>query len=133
MIKTFFIGNLTKNPEEYATKNGTTICKFDIAVNRDYTNENGEKVTDFFSVVVYGKRAEICVKYLEKGNKVAVYGSIQNRQYENKNGYKVTITEIVAAEVEFLTWKKKEETEDKPFVRELEEINDNQLPFLERL
>lgn len=129
MNKTFFIGNLVRNPEEYATKNGTTICKFDIAVNRDYTNEDGDRVTDYFPVIVYGRRAETCVKYLEKGNKVAVCGSIQNRQYENKNGYKVTVTEIIAEDVEFLSYKKKEGSEDKAFKRELEKVEDNQLPF----
>lgn len=128
MNKTIFIGNLTKNPEEYSTQNGTAICKFDIAVNRDYTNENGDRITDFFPVVVYGKRAETCIKYLEKGNKVAVFGSLYNRQYENKNGYKVTVTELKADEIEFLTWKKTEDKE-KEFKRELEEIKDNQLPF----
>ena len=130
MNKTFFIGNLVRNPEEYATKDGTTICKFDIAVNRDYTNENGEKITDYFPVIVYGRRAETCIKYLEKGNKVAVLGSLQNRQYENKNGYKVTVTELKADEIEFLTWKKEEGKDDKQELkRESEEIKDNQLPF----
>ena len=130
MNKTFFIGNLTKNPEEYATKNGNTICKFDIAVNRDYTNENGEKITDFFPVIVYGRRAETCIKYLEKGNKVMVCGNLQNRQYENKNGYKVTVTEIIADEVEFLTWKKQENNEESaPKKKELIKIDDNELPF----
>ena len=130
MNKTFFIGNLTKNPEEYATKDGKTICKFDIAVNRDYTNENGDRVTDFFPVIIFGRRAETCIKYLEKGNKVCICGNIQNRQYENKNGYKVTVTEIIADEVEFLTWKKQENNEESaPKKRELIKIDDNELPF----
>ena len=130
MNKVILIGNLTKNPEEYSTQNGTEICKFDIAVNRDYTTENGEKITDFFPIVVYGKRAETCIKYLEKGNKVSVFGSLQNRQYENKNGYKVTVTEIKADEIEFLTWKKQENNEESaPNKRELIKIDDNELPF----
>ena len=134
MNKVFLIGNLTKDPELTETPNGVAVCKFSIAVSRDYTNANNERETDFFNIVVWRGRAENCGKYLKKGNKVAIVGSLQNRSYEDKDGVKRNVTEVIASEVEFLT--PKQRTEDEVQVRsvtrerpQLEAIDDNTLPF----
>ena len=103
MNKVILIGNLTRDPELSETSSGVAVCRFSIAVSRDYANSEGNRETDFFNITVWRGRAENCGKYLKKGNKVAVVGSLQNRSYEDKDGIKRNVTDIVANEVEFLT------------------------------
>lgn len=102
MNKWIGIGNLTRDPELSETSNGTAVCKFTIAVNRNYTNANGDRECDFINVVAWRKLAENCYDFLSKGKKVAVVGSLQTRSYES-NGEKKYVTEIMADEVEFLS------------------------------
>lgn len=102
MNKVFLIGNLTKDPEMRSTQSGVAVCNFTIAVNRRFKNANGEQETDFLNVIAWRQLAELCSKYLAKGRKVAVTGSIQIRTYEAKDGSKRTAWDIVADEVEFL-------------------------------
>lgn len=135
MNRVILIGNLTRDPELSETPNGVPVCRFSIAVSRDYANANGTRETDFFNITVWRGRAENCGKYLKKGNKVAVIGSIQNRSYEDKDGIKRNVTDIIANDVEFLTPKNAQgEMEDEPAPvkkerPELQAIDDNQLPF----
>lgn len=137
MNKVVLIGNLTRDPELSETPSGVAVCKFSIAVSRDYANADGNRETDFFNITVWRGRAENCGKYLKKGNKVAIVGSLQNRSYEDKDGVKRNVTEIIASEVEFLTPKtdskpSEEETSVMSVRRErpqLEAIDDNSLPF----
>lgn len=103
MNKVFLIGNLTRDPEMRSTQSGVPVCNFSIAVNRRFKNANGEQETDFLNVIAWRQLAELCSKYLAKGRKVAVTGSIQTRQYEAKDGSKRTAWDIVADEVEFLS------------------------------
>lgn len=103
MNKLFLIGNLTKDPELSETPNGVACCRFGIAVNRPYTGNDGERQTDFFNVTTWRGQAENCGRFLSKGKKVAIVGSIQNRTYEDKDGVKRTVTDIIANEVEFLS------------------------------
>lgn len=103
MNKCILIGNLTRDPETSTTPSGVSVCKFSIAVNRNYKTQDGEQETDFFNIVSWRGQAEFCGKFLSKGKKVAVQGSIQNRSYEDKEGNKRTITEIVADQVESLS------------------------------
>lgn len=99
------IGRLTRDPElRYVPSTGKAVANFSIAVDRTYTSKTGEKMTDFFNIVVWGKTAENCANYLAKGRLVAVKGSIENRSYETQNGEKRYITEIVAENVQFLEW-----------------------------
>jgi single-strand DNA-binding protein len=102
MNKVFLIGNLTKNPELSKTTGDISYCRMTIAVNRNYTNQDGERVTDFFNIIAWRGLAETCDKYLSKGKKISVIGSLQTRQYEH-NGEKRWLTEIVAEEIEFLS------------------------------
>lgn len=103
MNKVFLIGNLVRDPEVRATQSGISVCNFTVAVNRRFKKENGEQETDFLNVIAWRQLAELCGKYLAKGRKVAVTGSIQTRTYEAKDGSKRTAWDIVADEVEFLT------------------------------
>ena len=103
MNKVFLIGNLVRDPEVRATQSGISVCNFTVAVNRRFKKENGEQETDFLNVIAWRQSAELCGKYLAKGRKVAVTGSIQTRTYEAKDGSKRTAWDIVADEVEFLT------------------------------
>ena len=103
MNKVFLIGNLVRDPEVRATQSGISVCNFTVAVNRRFKKENGEQETDFLNVIAWRQLAELCSKYLAKGRKVAVTGSIQTRTYEAKDGSKRTAWDIVADEVEFLS------------------------------
>jgi len=102
MNKCILIGNLTKDPELRSTPNGVSVCSFSIGVSRRFSNQNGERETDFFNIIVWRKQAENVAKYLRKGSQVAVSGQIQNRSYDDKDGNKRYITEIIADEVQFL-------------------------------
>ena len=95
------IGNLTKGVECRTTQSGVKVANFTIAINRR-VKSNGEQQTDFFNIVAWRQLAELCEKYLSKGKKVAVIGSIQTRTYE-KDGVKRTAWDILADEVEFLS------------------------------
>ena len=89
MNKALLIGRLTKDPELRATSTGRNVCQFSIAVNRNFTNANGEREADFINCVVWDKQAENLVKYQKKGNQIAVDGRIQTRNYEDKDGKRV--------------------------------------------
>lgn len=127
MNKVFLIGNLTKAPESGKTEKDILFTRFSIAVNRDYKDQNGEKITDFFNVVAWRSLAELCLKYLGKGKKVCVIGSIENRSYTNKDGQKINTYDIKADEIEFLTPKSDSETPGEG--AELEPVEDNDMPF----
>ncbi len=135
MNKVILVGNLTRDPELSETPSGISVCRFAIAVSRDYANSEGERETDFFNITVWRGRAENCGKYLKKGNKVAIVGSLQNRSYEDKDGIKRYVTDVIANEVEFLTPRTsqgdgmEESTFEKKERPVLEAIDDNQLPF----
>ena len=101
MNKITLIGNLTKKPESYE-KNGTVSANFTLAVNRRFKVSN-ETITDFFSIWVRGASAESCLKYLDKGKKVAVIGEFQFKEYEKRDGTKAYSLNVAADEVEFLT------------------------------
>lgn len=103
MNKAILVGRLTKDPELKMTENTKReVCQFTIAVNRPYTNEDGERKADFINCVVWDKLAENLSKYQRKGNQVAVEGRIQTRNYEDKDGKKIYVTEIFVSNVTFL-------------------------------
>ena len=130
MNKAILIGNLTKDPEITTTNNGVSVCRFTLAVSRRYANAEGERETDFINVVVWRNLADNCHKFLKKGSKAAVVGSIQSRSYDANDGTKRYITEIVAEEVEFISTKSDAtsvKADDE--VAKLEPITDDNLPF----
>ena len=138
MNKVYLIGNLTRDPELSETNTGISVCRFAIAVNRNYSGSDGERQTDFFNITVWRNNAENCGRYLKKGSKVAVVGSLQNRSYEDKDGNKRTVTDIVASEVEFLSVRNQGEgssddtSHAAPRAVErptLQQVDDDELPF----
>lgn len=139
MNKVWLIGNLTRDPELTETPNGVSVCKFDIAVNRNYTNGDGERQTDFFHITAWRGLGESVARYCAKGSKVAVTGSVQMRQWEDNKGNKRDTVDIIAQEVEFLTQfsKNKEEdfyekpvTNQKPKQQRMEVFDDDgDIPF----
>lgn len=108
MNKVFLIGNLTRDPETIKTQNGNKISRFDIAVNRRFTQE-GEQKADFFRVVTFRNLAEIVENYLTKGSKVALVGSVNMTEWEDKEGQVHKGVEIVADEIEFISIKRLED------------------------
>ncbi len=114
MNKVFLIGNLTRDPELAETASGVAVCHFAIAVNRNYTGQDGERQTDFFNCTAWRGQAETIARFCKKGHKVAVTGSIQMRNYEDNQGVKRTAVDIIVQDVEFLTPKAGEDDMDEP-------------------
>ncbi|MFV0498819.1 MAG: single-stranded DNA-binding protein [Bacilli bacterium] len=100
--KVVLIGRLTKDPEIRFTQNQKAVCSFNLAVNRNFSTQSGEREADFINVVCWGKTAENVSKYLGKGSLIAVDGRIQTRNYENNQGQRVYVTEVVGDNVTFL-------------------------------
>ena len=102
MNKAFLIGRLTRDPELRYSSSNAAIVNFSIAIDRQYTNNQGQRETDFINIVAFQKQAENIKKYVSKGSLVAVDGRIQTRNYEDKDGKRVYVTEVVADRVQFL-------------------------------
>lgn len=96
------IGRLTKDPELRFTPSGVATATFTLAVERPFTNQQGEKEADFINIVTWRKLAETSANYLAKGRLTAVEGRVQVRNYENKEGIRVYVTEINSDNVRFL-------------------------------
>ena len=105
MNKAFLIGRLTRDPELRYSSSNAPIVNFSIAIDRQYTNNQGQRETDFINIVAFQKQAENIKKYLAKGSLVAVDGRIQTRNYDDKDGKRVYVTEVVADRVQFLNSK----------------------------
>ena len=126
MNKVILIGNLANDPEARTTQSGISQSTFRIAVQRRFTNNNGDREADFLTVVAWRQTADFCNRYLSKGRKVAVEGSIQTRSYDAQDGTKRHVTEIIADNIEALGGREdKPEKKDEGFV----EVEDNDLPF----
>ena len=102
MNKVILIGRLTKDPEMRTMTSGIANTTFSVAVNRPFTNQNGEREADFINCVTWRKQAENVAKYCNKGSQVAVEGRIQTRSYDHQDGTKRYVTEVVADNVTFL-------------------------------
>lgn len=132
MNKVFLIGNLTKDPELSQTNSGISVCRFSLAVTRRFQNADGEREADFLNIVVWRGQADNCHKFLKKGSKCAVSGSIQSRSYDAQDGTKRYVTEVVADEVEFISTNRNNDSSEgkkKAEVSDLEPIDDDTLPF----
>lgn len=106
--KVMAIGNLGSDPELRTTGGGSSVCSFSLAVNESWfdkaSNERKER-TEWMKIVVWGKSAENCAKYLRKGSKAFVEGRIQTREWQDQSGNKRYTTEIVANSVQFIDTK----------------------------
>jgi len=143
MNKVILVGNLTRDPELITTNNGVSVCRFSVACQRRFTNQNGEREADFINCVAWRTTADFCYKYFKKGNKVALVGSLQTRSYDAQDGSKRTATDVVVDEIEFASSKgpsnNDEMTAEEPagskstgksdVVNTFEPIDDDNLPF----
>lgn len=102
MNNVILIGRTTREIELRYTTSQTAVARFSLAVERPV--KDGEKKADFPNIIVFGKQAENCEKYLAKGRKVAVQGRLQTGSYEDKDGKRVYTTDVIAERVEFLEW-----------------------------
>lgn len=134
MNRLFIVGNLTKDPELRTTTSGESVCNFTVAVNRQKKN-NGTQEADFFRVSAWRQTGENCAKYLSRGKKVAVVGSVSVKPYTDKNGNANASMEVQAVDVEFLSPanQKQEEHKEEPAPQQGEfipvEMGDDELPF----
>lgn len=101
MNKVVLIGRLSRDPELRYTSNNTPVCQINMAISRP-VSQGKDPETDFINVVVWNKQAENLVKYVKKGNQIAIEGRIQTRNYDNEEGKKVYVTEVLANHVEFI-------------------------------
>jgi len=128
--KTLIIGNVGKPVELRYTPSGKAVANFTVAVNSFYTKLDGEKKqdTEWFSVVVWGKMAEACNQYLDKGKQVFIEGQMKTRSWDDKDSMKHYKTELLARQVQFLGGKpiEKEVVGDEPVS---EEIEPEDIPF----
>ncbi|HAB9593715.1 TPA_asm: single-stranded DNA-binding protein, partial [Listeria monocytogenes] len=102
MNRVILVGRLTKDPDLRYTPAGAAVATFTLAVNRTFTNQQGEREADFINCVVWRKPAENVANFLKKGSMAGVDGRVQTRNYEGNDGKRVYVTEIVAESVQFL-------------------------------
>ena len=102
--KVILVGNLGRDPEMRTTNSGSPVTRLNIATGSAWTDKNGQKqqTTEWHRVVVWDKMADVCNKYLNKGNQVYIEGRLQTRSWEDNQGQKKYTTEVVASRVEFL-------------------------------
>lgn len=102
--KVLLIGRLGNKPEIRYTNTGTGVANFNLATSENWNDKNGQKQerTEWHRIVVWGKLAELCEKYLDKGRQCFVEGRLQTRSWDDKDGNKRYTTEVVATTVQFL-------------------------------
>jgi single-strand DNA-binding protein len=102
MNRVVLVGRLTKDPELRYTPNGVPVATFTLAVNRTFTNQQGEREADFINCVIWRKPAENVANFLKKGSLAGVDGRVQTRSYDGQDGKRVYVTEVLAESVQFL-------------------------------
>ncbi|MBQ8605095.1 MAG: single-stranded DNA-binding protein [Clostridia bacterium] len=136
--KVILTGRLTATPELKTTTGGNSVTSFSIAVQRQFKSADGNYQTDFINIVAWRNTAEFITRYFEKGQLIAIVGSIQTRSYEDRNGQKRTAFEVVAEEAQFVESKKDSARSTEEFKvppvtggndMQFEEVSDDELPF----
>jgi single-strand DNA-binding protein len=102
--KVILLGNLGADPDLRYTPSGQAVCHLSVATHESWNDKNGQRQerTEWHRVIAWGKRAEVCSKYLTKGRQVFVEGRLQHRSYDDKDGIKRYTTEVVADNVQFI-------------------------------
>ena len=121
--KVILVGRLTRDPDLRYIQSGEAVVNFTLAVDRPFTNQRGEKETDFVRIVVWKKQAENCAQYLNKGSMAAVDGRLQLRNYEDSSGEKKQAVEVVAERVVFIGGKRQDNPDVSP------PYDDSDVPF----
>nr|DAS24858.1 MAG TPA: Single strand binding protein [Caudoviricetes sp.] len=141
MNNVILIGRLIKDVElRYTQSSNATYARFTIAVDRQMSKDkkqeaeaNGQPTADFINIVVWGKQAENCQRYLQKGRNVAIQGRLQSGSYTAQDGTRKFVTEVWAERVQFIEWGEKKEDHTQPFGQfdELEytEATNEDIPF----
>jgi single-strand DNA-binding protein len=120
------IGRLVRDPELRYTPSGVPVAGFPLAVDRPFTNAQGQRETDFFDIVVWRKQAELVSAHLQKGRLVAIQGRLQARSYDTPEGQRRKVHEIVADRVTFLDRKP---TSSESSMGEEVDVNEDDIPF----
>ena len=132
MNSVVLIGRLTRDPEVRYTESQLAVARFSIAINRVPGRDGQDRGADFPNIVVFGKQAENCERFLTKGRQVAIQGHIQTGSYE-KDGRKVSTTDVVADRVEFLEWGDRSQSSSQGSSAGIPEgfqaIDDDDIPF----
>lgn len=136
MNRVVLVGRLTKDPELKFTPNGVPVATFTLAVQRSFTNQQGEREADFINCVVWRKPAENVAQFLKRGSMAGVDGRVQTRSYEGQDGKRVYVTEVLAESVQFLEPKNGGQSQQQQssggsqnsYGRDIN-INDDDLPF----
>lgn len=120
------VGRLTRDPELRFTSNGSAVASFNLAVNRNFINQDGEREADFVNCVIWRKPAETLANYAKKGTLIGVVGRIQTRNYENQQGQKVFVTEVVCDNFQLLERRESSESQSNNNVSNQESQSFNQ-------
>jgi single-strand DNA-binding protein len=129
--KVILLGNLTRDPEVRYTPNGAAVASFAIAVNRKYKqgDETKEEVS-YIDIVVFGKQAESCGQYINKGDSVLIDGRLQQRRWETEEGQKRSKVEVVAERVNFMPKRSKPAGSAQPEPQQAEgPVDEGEIPF----
>lgn len=137
MNKVLLTGNVVRDPEHRATKDGTSVCNFTIAINRKYKDSTGTYPSDYINCVAWKNTADFVHKYFQKGSPIEVEGNLQTRNFEDSKGIKRYVTEVYVEQVGFNGRRLREDvpenkTAEELFGDELAEfkpIDDSDLPF----
>lgn len=107
--KVIIVGNLGTDPQEFKFDNGSSVCTFTVATSEFWQNEQGEQQeeTEWHRIAIFGKLADICMKYLKKGGKVYLEGKNKTRKYTDKDGIERYATEVICTEMQMLNSKEK--------------------------
>jgi single-strand DNA-binding protein len=124
MNRVILVGRITKDPEVKSTQSNIPVVTFTLAVNRQFSDQSGEKQADFIQCVVWRKQAENLARFVKKGALLGVEGRIQTRQYEAENGTRY-VTEVVCDSVQFLESKGSNQQEAEPTIKEETHTADN--------
>lgn len=137
MNKAVLIGYMANDPESRTTNSGINTCTFRLAVQRRFADKDGNRTSDFLPIVCWRQTAEFASRYLSKGRRIAVEGSIQTRSYDAQDGTKRYVTEIIADNIEALD--KAEAKAEAPsnvaaaaqqtFGADFVQVDDDDLPF----
>ncbi len=129
--KVMIIGHLGKDPEMRYTPSGRAVTTFNVAVSRSWNSSDGERrsETEWFKVVSWGNLAEICNKYLTKGQQVYIEGRLQTRRWEDKDGNPRKSVEVVANEMTMLGDRRDKSQSNDSFEDAPPDIDEDEFPF----
>ena len=125
-------GRFVRDPELNHTQNGTPVCRFTLAVDRPFANQDGQKQADFIDVIAWKNQAENVAKFMSKGRAVVVEGRLQIRSHDDSQGIRRKAAEVIANRVQFLPdGKKNGRIEDPPLPEEEPPFGEKEIPFNE--